>query len=129
MEAGAVVYLDTCAVLFLYAGLTEKLTAPAAEAIDKGTLRISPMVLLEIQYLREVGRFKHRPEDVHDELGKLIGLKVCDADFGQVSQAAMRMDWTHDPFDRLIVAQASCRQAPLVTADETIRANYERVIW
>lgn len=129
MEAGGVVYLDTCAVLFLYAGLVDKLTAPAVIAIEKGTLRISPMVLLEIQYLRESGRFLHRAEDVAEQLGKLIGLKVCDAPFPPIALSATRMEWTRDPFDRLITAQASSRQAPLVTADQNIRNHYELAIW
>ena len=129
MEPGSIVHLDTCTVLFLYAGLTEKLTPPAAAAIEKGTLRVSPMVLLEIQYLKESGRFKHRAEDVMEQLGKLIGLTVCPAAFAQTALTATRMEWTRDTFDRLITAQARCQQAPLVTADANIRANYELAIW
>lgn len=129
MEAGDLVYLDTCAVLWLYAGLAPKFGVAARTAIDHGTLRISPMVLLETQYLREVGKFKHRPEDVIDQLGKQIGLTVCQADFAQIALAAARMDWTRDPFDRMITAHASCQQASLITADDNIRNHYERVIW
>ena len=129
MEPGSLVYLDTNAVLFLYAGLTERISPAAKQAIDAGSLRISPMVLLEIQYLREVGKFKHRPDDVIAQLGKQIGLAVCNAAFAEVTLTATRMEWTRDPFDRMITAHASCQQAPLVSADQNIRANYERAIW
>ena len=129
MEAGDLVYLDTCAALWLYAGLADKFSAAARTAIDHGSLRISPMVLLEIQYLREVGKFKHRPEDVIDQLGKQIGLTVCKAGFAEIALAATRMDWTRDPFDRMITAHASYQQASLITADDNIRDHYERVIW
>ena len=129
MEPGSLVYLDTNAVLFLYAGLTERISSAAKRAIDAGSLRISPMVLLEIQYLREVGKFKHRPDDVIAQLGKQIGLAVCNAAFAEVTLTATRMEWTRDPFDRMITAHASCQQAPLVSADQLIRANYERAIW
>ena len=129
MEPGDVVYLDTHAAVFLYAGLTDKLSPAAAAAIEKGTLKVSPMVLLEIQYLREIGRFKHRAEDVVAQLGKSIGLTVCQTDFARIALVATRMEWTRDPFDRLITAQASCQQAPLVTADGNIRDHYELAIW
>ncbi|MBY0504382.1 MAG: type II toxin-antitoxin system VapC family toxin [Bryobacteraceae bacterium] len=129
MEAGSVVHLDTCAVLFLYAGLNGKFPPAAMDAIERGTLRISPMVLLELQYLREVGRFKHRAEDVLEELSKLIGLTVCTAPFPPIALAATRLEWTRDPFDRLITAQANSEQAPLVTADANIRNHYVRAIW
>ena len=129
MEPGSLVYLDTNAVIWLYAGLVEKITAAARVAIETGSLRISPMVLLEVQYLRECGRFKHRPEDVLDELGKLIGLTVCDFSFAKIGATSARMEWTRDPFDRLITAHAFCQQAPLVTADENIRKHYDRAVW
>lgn len=129
MEPGSLVYLDTNAVLFLYAGLAERISPAAKQAIDAGSLRISPMVLLEIQYLREVGKFKHRPDDVIAQLGKQIGLAVCKAAFAEVTLTATRMEWTRDPFDRMITAHASCQQAPLVSADQNIRTHYERAIW
>ena len=129
MEPGRVVHLDTCAVLFLYAGLTERLTPNAVQAIEKGTLRISPMVLLELEYLREIGRFKHRAEDVQEQLGKLVGLTVCQGNFAQIALVAARLEWTRDPFDRLITAQASCQQSPLITSDSNIRDHYELAVW
>ncbi len=129
MEPGRVVHLDTCAVLFLYAGLTDRLTPNAVQAIEKGTLRMSPMVLLELEYLREIGRFKHRAEDVQEQLGKLIRLTVCPASFAEIALVATRLEWTRDPFDRLITAQAICQQAPLVTSDSNIRDHYELAVW
>ena len=129
MERGSLVYLDTDATIWLYAGLTEKISPAATVFIEKGSLRISPMVLLEIQLLRDIGRFTHRPEDVIDHLGKLIGLTVCDANFQKIALTAQRQDWTHDPFDRIITAQAQCQLAPLVTSDGNIRSHYDRAIW
>ncbi len=34
-----------------------------------------------------------------------------------------------DPFDRLIVANAKARNAPLVTKDERIRRHYSSAVW
>jgi PIN domain nuclease of toxin-antitoxin system len=41
----------------------------------------------------------------------------------------MHQKWVRDPFDRLIVAQASANDAPLITKDEKIRRHYKRAIW
>jgi PIN domain nuclease of toxin-antitoxin system len=34
-----------------------------------------------------------------------------------------------DPFDRLIVANAKAKDAPLVTKDPRIHRNYSRALW
>jgi len=43
-------------LVWLAGGEVEKISAPAAEAIRKSDLVISPMVLLELQYLFEIKR-------------------------------------------------------------------------
>ena len=44
-------------------------------------------------------------------------------------ELAAEETWTRDPFDRVIVAQARLRGAPLLTKDRAIHAGYERAIW
>jgi len=46
-----------------------------------------------------------------------------------VAGAAVRQSWARDPFDRIIVAQAALRRAPLITRDADIRADYDRALW
>jgi PIN domain nuclease of toxin-antitoxin system len=46
-----------------------------------------------------------------------------------VVDSAVGIDWTRDTFDRLIVAEAQCANAVLVTKDLRIRGNYNRAIW
>jgi PIN domain nuclease of toxin-antitoxin system len=41
----------------------------------------------------------------------------------------VKQSWTRDPFDRLIVGQASANGAVLVTKDAGIRQNYKQSIW
>lgn len=43
--------------------------------------------------------------------------------------AARGLQWTRDPFDRLIVGSALAQGAHLVTCDERILANYRLAIW
>ena len=41
------------------------------------------------------------------DLEKRIGLKICEHPFDEVIKYAIKQDWTRDPFDRIVVAQAS----------------------
>jgi PIN domain nuclease of toxin-antitoxin system len=41
----------------------------------------------------------------------------------------MSLNWTRDPFDRLIAAQALCRGIPLLTKDESIRRRIKLAAW
>ena len=87
------------------------------------------MVRLELQYLYEIGRVAQPPLPVIDALQSNLGLIVCDAAFPAIVRAAESQTWTRDPFDRLIVAQASLFEASLVTKDFTIQANYPHTLW
>jgi PIN domain nuclease of toxin-antitoxin system len=125
----AVIYLDTHVVAWLYAKRIDNIPAAARQAIEEHDLLVSPMVVLELQYLYEIGRTKEAAEAVIGSLGREIGLEVCDLAFAQVMGVALDEDWTRDPFDRLIVSQAKLREAELVSKDATIREHYSRVIW
>ena len=55
------IHLDTHVVVWLYLAEVERLPARAREAIEAEDLEISPMVLLELQSLREIGRLAPAP--------------------------------------------------------------------
>lgn len=90
---------------------------------------VSPIVELELTYLYEIGRVTEPASAPLSALRRIFGLKVHDASFAEVTQAAGPLTWTRDPFDRLIAAHAIVANAPLVTADETIRENLPLAIW
>lgn len=123
------IYLDTHVVAWLYAGRVELLPDAARQRIEESDLLISPMVSLELQYLFEIGRTAEPAGPVLEALSGEIGLRVCSLSFTRVVSEALANAWTRDPFDRMIVAQAEAREAALVTADETIHANYSRAAW
>lgn len=124
------IYLDTHVVAWLHALGGDALSPAAADAIDTSRdIRISPMVRLELQYLFELGRVSRPAVEVVDALQASLGLRVCDAPFAAVVREAEGESWTRDPFDRLIVAQASLHDAGLVSKDETLRANYGAAVW
>ena len=122
-------YLDTHVVIWLYAGQLAKLSTQARERIDEDDLLISPAVQLELEYLKEIGRFKTSPPKILSALERDIGLAVCELPFSKVVESALTQRWVRDPFDRLIVGQAKANEATLVTKDEKIRANYKRSVW
>lgn len=83
------IHLDTHVVAWLYAGRTDILAIAARQAIEEHELRVSPMVVLELQYLFEIRRTTAPAEKVLEALGREIGLEICDLPFGQVAQAAL----------------------------------------
>lgn len=122
-------YLDTHVVAWLFAGHVDLVSATARRAIEEHDLLISPMVALELQYLLEVKRVTQPPDVVLGALQTEIGLRVCAEPFPAVARLAVEHTWTRDPFDRLIVAQAALREAPLVTKDTGIRRHYRQATW
>lgn len=122
-------YLDTHAMAWLYAGQTERIPAAARKAVNESDLLVSPMALVELKYLIEIGRFTDPVEQVIEILGRDLGLRVCDLPFPRVARRALGLSWTRDPFDRLIVSQASLREAPLVTKDGEIHQHYPGALW
>ena len=62
-------------------------------------------------------------------LSEQIDLTVCDTPLVRVVETARTFAWTRDPFDRLIVANAMADGARLLTADQTILANFKDAVW
>ena len=122
-------YLDTHVAAWLHAGEIDALPRSVRRLLDTEDVVISPMAELELQYLYELGRTKEPARVVIDHLQDEIGLRRCGLPFSVVVKTALDIDWTRDPFDRLIVAQAAARNLPLVTKDEIIRDNYGEAIW
>lgn len=58
-----------------------------------------------------------------------LRIEIVDVSTADLVEAASPLSWTRDPFDRLIAAHAIVANAPLVTADETIRENLPLAVW
>jgi PIN domain nuclease of toxin-antitoxin system len=123
------VYLDTHVVVWLYQKDEERISPLARELIESSDLLVSPMVLLELEYLFETGRIKARAAKVYDYLHHSIQIDVCSKPFGAVVKKASAMKWTGDPFDRLITAHAAIDESPLLTKDDTIHTYYPDAVW
>ncbi len=125
-----IAYLDTNVVKWLVALEHEQISKRAHKVLNKADLLVSPMVLLEIEFLHEIGRLRIGAAPIMEKLQLEIGLTVCDKPFSHIVENAWTEKWTRDPFDRLIVAHAMMNGvAPLITSDEKIRANYPNAVW
>jgi len=91
-------------------------TRRATAVIEESELRISPNI--------------QPPQALLSQLESQLGLKLCSHPFPAIVQTALFESWTHDPFDRVIVAHARSNGcAPLVTSDSKIRKDYPRTVW
>ncbi len=124
-----IAYLDTHTVIRVAHG-RGRIGRDAAKLIQRAELLISPMVLLELEYLHEIGRLTLPGKDILRKLEHELGLRLCDLPFADVARVALDEKWTRDAFDRIIVAQARLNGlAPLISADEAITEHYPRSVW
>ena len=125
----SVVYLDTHIVIWLYAGLVEKLSGKAKKIIEDRDLFISEVVRLELQYLFEIGRIKVTPSQIIRDLSRSINMKISSCPLNEIIDQALRIKWTRDVFDRLLAAEVQATGGRFVTADATIRKNLKQAVW
>jgi PIN domain nuclease of toxin-antitoxin system len=122
------IYLDTHIVVWLFAGQIEKLSSQANVLLNDNEILISPIIRLELQYLLEINRITAPVNDIIAGLSNSIGLKICDKNFNSIINRSMNLNWTRDPFDRIIVANAAIDNNYLLTRDQTILKNYRKAL-
>lgn len=124
-----VIFLDTHAVVWLYAGQVGQFSDKGHDLINSSDLFICPMVRLELQYLYEIKRLAVKPDQILTDLHKRIGLSVDLLSFMDAVTQSLKETWARDPFDRLIVAHAIHHKAILLTQDGSMQANYKKALW
>jgi PIN domain nuclease of toxin-antitoxin system len=92
--------------------------------IEEKNLYFSEFVRLELQYLFELGRLREPANEIVMYLCSRIAIQACELSLPRILQEALTLQWTRDPFDRLITANASLLNAPLLTRDQSILKNY-----
>ena len=123
-------YLDTHVAVWLAQGDLRRISRAAHEHIARSALLISPMVMIELQYLFQIKRISHNARDLQRKLEQELGVRVCHLSFPSIASVAIDEDWTREPFDRIIVAHAKANNfAYLISADENVRRFYPRAVW
>ncbi len=125
----SLVYLDTHIVVWLYAGLLDKFTSKAKAGIDDNNVVIQ-FVRLELQYLYDIGGIKVKADKIIGELSSEIDLRISECPLSNIIEEALKINWTRDVFDRLLVAETMRDQSLLlVTADKKIREKFTQALW
>ena len=123
-------YLDTNVVVWLAQGTIGRISQAAVDHLDSADLLISPMVLLELEYLYEGKKTLLSSSDILLKIERELGVRVCRLDFPLIVNVGLNEKWTRDPFDRIIVAHAKANGLSyLVSANKEIMEKYPRTIW
>jgi PIN domain nuclease of toxin-antitoxin system len=85
---------------------------------------VSPVSFLEIQFLGEIGRLSVRNPEFVDTVMSDSRFTVDDIATVTLVRHALRLDWTRDPFDRLLVAHSAARRVAFCTTDRLIRSKH-----
>jgi PIN domain nuclease of toxin-antitoxin system len=122
--------LDTHVLVWLYTNDIDKISVKAQQSIEQSDLLISPIILLELQYLFEINRITARPNEIYEDLNYRIGLRIEEKiPWYSIVKESLNINWTRDPFDRLIISHVNRLDCNLITKDRLIIANYERAVW
>jgi PIN domain nuclease of toxin-antitoxin system len=113
----------------LYAGLVDKFNRPIRDLMNEQDIAISPVVRLELQFLYEIHRVADDSSTIVADLANRIGLTISDKHFNSTISRALEISWTRDPFDRIIVANASLEDSILVSKDQGILSHYPFARW
>lgn len=116
------ILLDTNAVIRLELGDRR------AKKLERfrGEWLVSPATVLELQFLWEVGRLRLSKSATVKELVEEAAWEVDEPSVTQWFDEARAVTWTHDVFDRLIVAHAVVQGLKLATSDEEIIHRLEK---
>lgn len=85
------------------------------------------MSFLEIQFLAEIGRLTVRNPEFTNAVMSDTRFVVDDIPLTTLVRHALRLEWTRDPFDRLLVAHSSARRVAFCTTDRGIRHQHRLI--
>jgi PIN domain nuclease of toxin-antitoxin system len=88
---------------------------------------VSLVSFLEIEFLAEIGRLSVRNPDFTDTVMDDTRFMVDDVPIAALVRHALRLSWTRDPFDRLLVAHSSSRRVDFCTVDRVVRSHHKLI--
>ncbi len=125
----SVIHLDTHAAIWLYSGQLNLFKPQGLKLINENQVCVSHIVRLEMKYLYEIGRIKQMPDVIISTLIDEIGLVYSVNSIERIVDLAIYLNFTRDPFDRIIVADASINNSTLISKDKFIKQHYKNTIW
>lgn len=122
-------FLDTHVLLWLGEGETKLLSKKAKESIETCCLLVSPITLLELDFLHDIKKIILSRNELMELLEDVLDLEIANDPFVDIVNKATDLKWTRDPFDRLLTSHAILRHAHLVTKDRFLRKHYSKSVW
>ncbi len=123
------VHLDTHVVLYIARQETHRIPTKAQNMLSRARPLVSPMVLLELSLLHQVGKISQSGPAIREHLRQHIDLGVSSSSFERAALIAAGLEWTRDPFDRLIAATAMADDVPLLTRDRNLLKHCPIAVW
>lgn len=123
------VLIDTHIAVYLYMDEKKRISRKAQALLETQQIILPQMARLELDYLYEVGRISEKSETIVGTLFEDIDLQLSNTRFHDIVSEAKHLNWTRDPFDRLICADALVLDAALVTKDKNIREQLATAVW
>jgi PIN domain nuclease of toxin-antitoxin system len=127
MAGRKIVFLDTHVVIWLYQG-KKVFSEKVRQLLTESDMRISPIVRLEMMMLFEKKKIDH-PVKILTSLKRDFYFDEDRIDFSRLITKSSSLNFTRDPFDRLIVAHALARNSKLVTKHRLIHDKFNGAVW
>jgi PIN domain nuclease of toxin-antitoxin system len=89
---------------------------------------ISPVSLLEIQLLAEVGRRHIDNPRFTQEVMADLRFQLDDVSVAALLLRSLELSWTRDPFDRLIASHSLLRRVPLCSVDSVMLKHHKHIV-
>ena len=121
--------VDTNVVVWMLLGDRDRVTRVATDALEdeRHPILVSAASVWEIAIKRSLGKL--RIEDGWARALGRVGLEPLPITAIHASEVE-RLPWHHrDPFDRLLIAQATVEELPMVTADPQLSAYGVEIVW
>ncbi len=109
----------------------DKLSRKVRDILSRPASRIHipTVVLLEFQYLIEIGRIEASIRDVMAAINETPQFTMTSFDIPALTRS-LQLSGTRDPFDRMILATAEAYDWPMITRDRWMREQLgKRAVW
>ena len=121
----SLILVDTHILLWINSGHWKKIGTQTLKYLNKRKILISPICLLETDYLNEIGRIQENSNSVLANLLTGNNIELNDISTYALTSQAAEIDWTRDIFDRLLVAHTKVLGIELVTHDRKILKHFD----
>lgn len=117
--------LDTHFLLWIVLGSDRLAAFPWLD--DYRPWGVSPISFLEIQFLAETDRLDVVNPEFTEAVKSDPRFLVDEPPLLRLVEAAFPVDWTRDPFDRMLCAHSDARATPLASLDRRVRRRHRLV--